>query len=188
MEWSVLVRVGHPFLIPQTRPHRMRTKPRAHTAIINSCVILVSHSNIKNIDKALLSQLAPPALKANITLRQQKPKIHHFQHPIWNPYQDFTKNPNNAVINHCTEHDDSYMPTIQATHSMTLNGNQAISGPFKPLASNDAYNYKACLTELNKDAKSCNSTGRCLSTWHNPCHANLSQPITTPMTLPCPDH
>jgi len=42
-EWSVLVRVGCPFLIPRIRSHRMRTKPRAHTAIIHSCVILVSH-------------------------------------------------------------------------------------------------------------------------------------------------
>ncbi len=40
-ERSVLVRVSHLFLILQIRSHRMRTKPRAHTAIIYSCVILV---------------------------------------------------------------------------------------------------------------------------------------------------
>jgi len=28
-------------LIPWIRSHRMRTKPRAHTAIVDSCVILV---------------------------------------------------------------------------------------------------------------------------------------------------
>ncbi len=41
-ERSVLVRVGHLFLILWIRSHRMRTKPRAHTATINSCVILVN--------------------------------------------------------------------------------------------------------------------------------------------------
>ena len=47
MEWSVLVRVGHPFLIPQIRSHRMRTKPRAHMAIAYSCVILVTECTLK---------------------------------------------------------------------------------------------------------------------------------------------
>jgi len=47
MEWSVLVRVtSHPFMIPQIRSHRMRTKPRAHTVIINSCVILVNEKGV----------------------------------------------------------------------------------------------------------------------------------------------
>ena len=30
-EWSVMVRVKHPFLVPQISSHRMRTKPREHT-------------------------------------------------------------------------------------------------------------------------------------------------------------
>jgi len=44
-ERSVLVRVSHPFLIPRIRSHRMRTKPRAHTAIVHSCVILVNQQS-----------------------------------------------------------------------------------------------------------------------------------------------
>jgi len=39
---SVLVRVGHQFLIPWIRSHRMRTKSRAYMAITYSCVILVT--------------------------------------------------------------------------------------------------------------------------------------------------
>jgi len=44
---SVLVMVGCPFLIPWISSHRMRTKPRAHTVIVNSCVILVRDHHIK---------------------------------------------------------------------------------------------------------------------------------------------
>ena len=40
-ERSVLVRVGHLFLIPWIRSHRMRRKPRAHMAIAYAHVILV---------------------------------------------------------------------------------------------------------------------------------------------------
>jgi len=46
--WSALVRVGCPFLVPQIRSHRMRTKLRAHTAIIHSCVILVTYLTISD--------------------------------------------------------------------------------------------------------------------------------------------
>jgi len=40
-DWSGLVRGHSPFLLPQIRSRRMRTKPRAHTAIIIFRVILV---------------------------------------------------------------------------------------------------------------------------------------------------
>ena len=53
MRQSVLVRVGGLFLIPWMRSHRMRTKPRAHTAIVHSCVILVTKHNVKILLKSL---------------------------------------------------------------------------------------------------------------------------------------
>ncbi len=41
-EQSGLVRVHGLFLVLWIRSHRMRTKPRAHIMIVNSCVILVT--------------------------------------------------------------------------------------------------------------------------------------------------
>jgi len=70
-ERSVLVRVGHLFLIPQIRSHRMRAKPRAHTAIINSCVILV-----------ILSEQLAPFLLLSITANIQVVVVHGIQHLI----------------------------------------------------------------------------------------------------------
>ncbi len=60
-ERSGLVRVHGLFLFPQIGSHRMRTKSRAHTAIIDSCVILV------NLGRPI--HCRPTAHQPKVTLR-----------------------------------------------------------------------------------------------------------------------
>jgi len=73
-KWSGLVRVHGPFLVPWVRPHRMRTKPRAHTAIVHSCVILVITATLGPMALAdgvgVLSGLYHPTLsKDSVVIR-----------------------------------------------------------------------------------------------------------------------
>jgi len=50
-ERSGLVRGHGLFLFPWIRSHRMRTKPRAHTAFVISCVILVNNKMNELVSK-----------------------------------------------------------------------------------------------------------------------------------------